>query len=147
MLAWGTQINWKDFCEECCNKLWKEIIFETSDAWSMRQSFHRPSNPAYHIQDCWISDVDSFLKHNLRFRMVWEIWAVLEFLKFLYLFISIPVFWIAFRDYLVKEGKNMFFEITALCWPKFACCSKTVLIAWIISWVLCNIYSAKLEYP
>jgi hypothetical protein len=32
----------------------KKIILGTSDAWSMRQSSHRPSNPAYYIEDCRI---------------------------------------------------------------------------------------------
>ena len=32
----------------------KKIILGTSDTWSMRQSFHRPSDPAYYIEDCWI---------------------------------------------------------------------------------------------
>ena len=59
------------------------------------------------------------MKHDLRFRLVLEIWAVLEFMKFLYLFISI----LGSIYRLVKEGKNMFFEIIALCWPKCACCS------------------------
>ena len=29
-------------------------VHVTSYAWSMRQSSHRPSNPAYYIEDCWI---------------------------------------------------------------------------------------------
>ena len=35
-------------------------MLERSDTWSMRRSFHRPSDPAYHIKDCGISAVGSF---------------------------------------------------------------------------------------
>ena len=35
----------------CC----KKITFGKSHPWSMRPSSHQPSNPAYHIEDCWIS--------------------------------------------------------------------------------------------
>ena len=33
----------------------KKIIFGTSDAWLISRSSHRPSNPAYYIEDCRIS--------------------------------------------------------------------------------------------
>ena len=33
----------------------KIIILGTSDTWSMRRSSHRPSHPAYYIEDCRIS--------------------------------------------------------------------------------------------
>ena len=32
----------------------KKMILGTSDACSMRRSSHRPSNPVYYIEDCWI---------------------------------------------------------------------------------------------
>ena len=33
-------------------KLWKKIMLGTSDDWSMNCLSHRPSDPAYHIEDC-----------------------------------------------------------------------------------------------
>ena len=32
----------------------KKIMLGTSDTWSMSHSSHRPSDPAYYIEDCWI---------------------------------------------------------------------------------------------
>ena len=32
----------------------KKITFGTSDAWSMRESSHRPIDPVYYIEDCQI---------------------------------------------------------------------------------------------
>ena len=36
---------------------YEKTILGTSDAWSMRRSSHRPINPAYYIEDCWISNL------------------------------------------------------------------------------------------
>ena len=33
----------------------KKKILGTSNAWSMSRSSHQPSDPAYYIEDCWIS--------------------------------------------------------------------------------------------
>ena len=35
-------------------EIMKKKILGTSDAWSIRQSSHQPSNPAYYIEDCRI---------------------------------------------------------------------------------------------
>ena len=35
----------------------KKIMLGTSDAWSMSHSFHRPSEPAYYIEDCRILSI------------------------------------------------------------------------------------------
>ena len=45
----------KGFLQRILQEIMKKIILGTSDAWSMRQSTERPSNPAYYIEDCWIS--------------------------------------------------------------------------------------------
>ena len=34
---------------------YEKKVHETLEAWSMRRSSHRPSNPAYYIEDCRIS--------------------------------------------------------------------------------------------
>ena len=38
----------------------KKIMLGTSDAWSMSRSSHRPSEPAYYIEDCRISKASSY---------------------------------------------------------------------------------------
>ena len=37
----------------------KKMIFATSDAWLMSRFSYQPSDPAYHIEDCRISDVQT----------------------------------------------------------------------------------------
>ena len=49
------KINQKIFCKEFCMKLWKKIIFGTSDAWLKKRLSHQPSHPVYYFEDCWIS--------------------------------------------------------------------------------------------
>ena len=44
----------KGFLERILQEIMKKIMLGTSDAWSMRRSFHRPSDPAYYIEDCRI---------------------------------------------------------------------------------------------
>ena len=50
-----TKIKIKSF--ECPKsiRIMKKIILGISDAWSMSRSSHRPSEPAYYIEDCRIS--------------------------------------------------------------------------------------------
>ena len=48
----------KGFLQRILQEIMKKLILGTSDAWSMRQSSHRPSNPAYYIEDCWILSSD-----------------------------------------------------------------------------------------
>ena len=45
----------KGFLQRILQEIMKKKILGTSDAWSMRQSSHRPSVPAYYIEDCRIS--------------------------------------------------------------------------------------------
>ena len=45
----------KGFLQRILQEIMKKIILGTSDAWSMKRLFHQPSNPAYYIEDCWIS--------------------------------------------------------------------------------------------
>ena len=49
----------KDFTRNCEKK-----ILGTSDAWSMRQSSHQPSDPGYVIEDCWISNQSKQTKYR-----------------------------------------------------------------------------------
>ena len=44
----------KGILQKFLKEIMKKIIPGTSDAWSMTQSSHRPSNPAYYIEDCRI---------------------------------------------------------------------------------------------
>jgi hypothetical protein len=44
----------KELLQRILQEIMKKIIPGTSDAWAMRQSSHRPSNPAYYIEDCRI---------------------------------------------------------------------------------------------
>ena len=46
----------KGFLQRILQEIMKKIILGTSDAWSMRRSSHRPSDPAYYIKDCPISN-------------------------------------------------------------------------------------------
>ena len=45
----------KGFLKRILQEIMKEIILGTSDAWSIIQSSHKPSNSAYHIEHCQIS--------------------------------------------------------------------------------------------
>ena len=45
----------KGFLQTILQEIMKKIILRTSDAWSMRQSSHGPSDLEYYIEDCRIS--------------------------------------------------------------------------------------------
>ena len=52
----NTQIKIKSFeCPKSIRYYEKKIMLVTSDAWSMSHLSHRPSEPAYYIEDCRIS--------------------------------------------------------------------------------------------
>ena len=55
-------------------KLWKKIMLGTSDAWSMSRLSHRPNEPEYYIEDCWISDIDTS-QSNLIYNCVHSSWS------------------------------------------------------------------------
>ena len=46
--------NLKGFLQRILQEIMKKIILGTSDAWLMRRSSHRPTDPAYYIEDCRI---------------------------------------------------------------------------------------------
>ena len=58
-------MNWNNFCKDFCKKLWekmrKNIMLGTSDAWSMSRSSQQPSDQAYYIEDCLILRVEGRL--------------------------------------------------------------------------------------
>ena len=48
-------------------EIMKNIILGTSDAWLMRRSSHRPSDPAYYLEDCRILyDIGTFSQASLK---------------------------------------------------------------------------------
>ena len=68
------KINLKRFLQRILLEIMKKIILGTSDAWSMSSSPHRPSDPAYYIEDCRIfrqcSGLDKIIrcKSSLAFK-------------------------------------------------------------------------------
>ena len=51
----STEMKIKSFeCPKSIKSYEKKIMLGTSDAWSMSRSSHRPSEPAYYIEDCRI---------------------------------------------------------------------------------------------
>ena len=44
----------KGFFQRILQEIMKKMMLGTSDGWLMRQSYHLPSYPSYHIEDCRI---------------------------------------------------------------------------------------------
>ena len=57
-------------------KSMKKIILGTSDSWSTIRLSHRPSNPAYYIEDCRISNVVTNLLLDFK-KSYWLSWNLL----------------------------------------------------------------------
>ena len=54
----------------------KKLILGTSDTWWMSRSSHRPSKPAYYIEDCRISSVPHLGRWtggDLRSNYAWDL--------------------------------------------------------------------------
>ena len=43
-------------CPKSIRNYEKKVMLGTSDAWLMGRLYHRPSKPAYYIEDCRISN-------------------------------------------------------------------------------------------
>ena len=72
-----TKIRIKSFeCPKFMMNYEKEIMFVRSDTWSMSRSSHRPSKPAYYIEDCRISSVPHLGRWtggDLRSNYAWDL--------------------------------------------------------------------------
>ena len=55
----------------------KKIMLGTSDAWWISRLSHRPSEPAYYIEDCRISCENEISPAQKMFKLIWARRAVM----------------------------------------------------------------------
>ena len=68
------KINWKDFCKEFCEKLWKKKkILGTSDTWLMSRSSQQPSVLYWRLSDFWFVEYCQTSPNKNKSPNLWHI--------------------------------------------------------------------------